>query len=466
MKHGFVFLLHFLFTLPSCVFAQTNPDLKVEESYKTNVLKFERKASVISLPLDISVDDIQAQINKGLPELIYEDNSFEDNKNDDFKVKVWRKGNLVFTSLKDDIFSYEVPLKIWAQKRVSALGYAQTPATTFEMKLKFSSKFFIGQDWSLNTQTTPDGYEWITKPVLKVGYVDIPLSPVIGRLIENKQGGFAKQIDQVIKENYSLKPYLIDAWNMARKPFLASEEYHTWVKVEPVDIFMTPLKTAGKDLKTTIGFKVFVETIVGKEPGQPKPVTQIPLLRTVDQIPELFEVSLFNVISYEEATRISKTMFEGQTFEFRNGKYKIIVTDVSIYGNQENLVIKIDTKGNLKGTIYLKGIPKYDPVSRQVILTKTEIDVKSKSFLVKAASWLLEGTLEKKVEKDFGLPMDDIIKFARGSVENTINTEFSKGVKMSGAITEVIPGEVRVSEEGILAIVNAKAKVQLKVKGM
>ena len=36
---------------------------------------------------------------------------------------------------------------------------------------------------------------------------------------------------------------------------------------------MTPLKTLVQDLKTTIGFKVFVETIVGKEPEAPKPET-------------------------------------------------------------------------------------------------------------------------------------------------------------------------------------------------
>ncbi len=459
-------VLSFLLMTPLFVLSQRNADIKVEESYSAPVLRFEKKPSIISLPLDISIDDVQSQINKGLPELIYEDDSFEDNKNDDFKIKVWRKGDLVFTSLKNDVFSYEVPLKVWAQKRVAALGYAQTPATTFEMKLRFSSRFFIGQDWSMNTQTSAGGYEWITKPVLKVGYVDIPLAPIVGRLIENQQGGFAKQIDQVIRENYSLKPYLLEAWNMAQKPFLASEEYSTWVKVEPVDLFLTPLKTIGKDLKTTMGIKVFVQTIVGKEPETPKPVTQIPLLKGVDQIPEVFEVSLFNVISYEEATKISKSMFEGQVYEFRNGKYKIIVTGVSIYGHQENLVIKIDTKGNLKGTIYLKGIPKYDPVRRQVVLTKTEIDVKSRNFLVKAGSWLLEGTLEKKVEKEFGLPTDDIIGFAKSSVESTMNTEFTKGVKMSGNITEVIPGDVHVSEEGILAVVTAKAKVQLKVKGM
>src|SRR6218665_1063453 len=108
MKPGFKgFLL--LLVAPLSLFAQKEPDLKVEETYTEKVLKFERKPSIISLPVDISIEDIQAQINKGLPELIYEDASFEDNKNDDFKVKVWRKGDLVFTSLKNDIFSYEVP---------------------------------------------------------------------------------------------------------------------------------------------------------------------------------------------------------------------------------------------------------------------------------------------------------------------------------------------------------------------
>lgn len=427
---------------------------------------FEKKPSIISIPIDISIEDLQGKINSGMPNLIFEDNSFEDNQNDELKAKVWRKGNLIFTSVVNDVLTYEVPLKVWAQKRISVLGVSQAPATEFELKLKFSSKFGITTDYSIQTITTGLGYDWITKPVLKYSYVEIPIGPVIGKLINNNLATFAKQIDQTIKENYSLKPYVLEAWNTAQKPFLASEEYNTWVKLEPLDVYFTPLKAVGKSLKSTFGIKTFVETLVGTPIYTPKQILTIPNLKSVSAISDVFEVQLFNVISYEEATKISKNMFLGQVYDFKNGKYKIEVTDIEIKADGEYLSLVTTTKGNFKGQIFLKGIPVYDPVKKLVVLSKTELDIKTKNILHKAGAWLLEGTLEKKIESEFGLPVTEIIEFGKQSVLQTINSEISKGIRMKGEIFSIVPDQVKVAENGILATVIAKAKVELVVKGM
>ena len=101
-----------------------------------------------------------------------------------------------------------------------------------------------------------------------------------------------------------------------------------------------------------------------------------------------------------------------------------------------------------------------------MVLKNTQLDIKTKNFLHKAGTWLLEGTLEKKIEKDFGLPVDEIIGYCRQSVMETINKEFSKGMNMKGEVIEIEPKEIKISEQGILAIVNAKAKVQFIVKGL
>ena len=445
------------------VFSQTNFS---QTSITEKPVVFEKKPSIISIPIDISIEDLQSKINSGMPNLIYEDNSFEDNQNDELKAKVWRKGNLIFTSVVNDILTYEVPLKVWAQKRISVLGVSQAPATEFELKLKFSSKFGITTDYSIQTITSGLGYEWITKPVLKYSYVEIPIGPLIGKLISNNLATFAKQIDQTIKDNYSLKPYVIEAWNTAQKPFLASEEYNTWVKLEPLDVYFTPLKAVGKSLKSTFGLKIFVETLVGTPIYTPKQILTIPNLKSVSSISDAFEVQLFNVISFEEATKISRNMFLGQVYDFKNGKYKIEVTDLEIKPDGEYLSLLTTTKGSFKGQIFLKGIPVYDPVKKLVVLTKTELDIKTKNVLHKAGAWLLEGTLEKKIESEFGLPVTDIIEFGKQSVLQTINSEISKGIRMKGEIFSVIPDQVKVAENGILATVIAKAKVELVVKGM
>lgn len=427
---------------------------------------FEKKPSVISIPVDISLDDLQNQINKGLPDLIYEDKSFSDNNYDGLKVKVWRKGNLIFTENKDGVLTYEVPLKVWAQKEITVLGISQAPSTDFEIKIKFSSRFRVNEDYQIETQTKGVSFAWITRPVIKSSLVDVPIGPIIGRVITSNMPLFAEQIDNTIRENYSLKPYLIEAWNMARRPVQVSEEYNTWIKADPVEVYFTPLQSVGTSLKSTLGIKIFIETFVGTPLYTPSMVVDIPKLRTVSNIPEEFDVQLLNVISYEEANTISKRMFIGETFEFSNGKYRIEVTDLDVGHEKEYITFTILTKGSFKGEIRIQGIPVYDADRKMVVLKNVHLDVKTRNLLHRAAAWLLEGTLERRIAQEFGLPLNDIIEYSRKSVHETINSEFSKGIRMRGEILSVEPDQVIVTDEAILAVVNSRAKVQLIVKGM
>ena len=427
---------------------------------------FEKKPSVISIPVDISIDDLEHQINSGLPDLIYEDNSFTDNSGDGLKVKVWRKGNLIFTDNQDGVLTYEVPLKVWAQKEITVFGISQAPSTNFEIKIKFASRFRVNEEYQIETETRGLSFTWITRPVIKSSLIDVPIGPVIGRVITDNLPLFAGQIDETIRQNYSLKPYIIEAWNIAKRPVQVSEEYNTWIKTDPVEVYMTPLKSEGKSLKSTLGIKIFIETFVGTPLYTFSTTVEVPPLVTVSHIPETFDVQLLNVISYEEANTISKRMFVGETFEFSNGKYKIKVMDVDVGNDKDYISFTIRTSGSFKGQLQIRGIPVYDPERMMVVLQHVELGIKTRNLLHKAAAWLLEGTLEKRIAQEFGLPLNDIIEFSRKSVHETINSELARGIRMTGQILSVEPERVIVTDEAILAVVNSHAKVQLTVRGM
>lgn len=463
--------LNYLFVLVSVVFThpivaqKANPEAP-QESYTIEKPKAEKLRSTLSIPFSIAIADIEKQLNAGVGDVIYEDKSHTDNNNDMLKMKVTKSGNITFTAYKNDVFDYVVPLKIWAEKGVSAFGMAQYKSTTFEMKLKFSSKFSITPDWGMQTLTTPRGFEWVSTPKITIGSVEIPITAIVGKIIESNHAMIARTIDETVKNEMSLKPYAIDAWNAAQKPYLASEEYNTWVKITPHEILMTPLRTEGKAIKAKVGIIATTETITGVSPATPAPVTKIPALKYVTDVPNDFQVALTNTISYKDATAIAQKNFKGQQYDFKNGKYKIIVEDMQVYGSNENLVIQLETKGDLKGKIYLKGIPVYDAVKKQIVLSNTELDLKTKNVLIKAASWLLEGTLEKKIQNDFGMPLEELMVYGKQSVETALNTEYMKGVKLQGKIISLMPDKIVLSEEGISAIVKATGNVSLNVEGL
>ncbi|MCU0324802.1 MAG: DUF4403 family protein [Spirosomaceae bacterium] len=457
-------LLFILLNISITKAQKINPQAPIE-SYSQDTIKVQKIPSIISIPFDISMNDIEKQINNSIAGLIYEDNSYEDDNKDNFKCKVWKKSNITIPAATNDVFNVSVPLKIWAEKGVGAFGYVKYIPMEFEINLKFSTKFTINQNWSVQTFTTPNGFDWIAKPKINVGF-DIPMDFIIGKIIENNHAKFAKAIDDAVEKNMTIKPYILQAWNVSQQPYLVSEEYRTWVKITPVELLMTPLKAQGRNVKAILGIKAYTETFTGEKPAPPKSVVDVPNLKLISTVPNDFQVALMSDMPHTEAASIAKKMFLGQQYEFKEGKYKIEITDLDIYGSDDKMVIRADLKGSLKGSVFLKGVPVFDPVKRMVVLNNLDFDLQSKSILFKTAAWLLEGQIEKMIQQKFGIPVDDLINFAKQNVESAMNTEYMKGVKLSGKIDQVVPDKVILTPNSIVAVVMAKGKVELKVDGL
>lgn len=465
MKKPLLVVFNFLIISLSITKAQKiNPEAP-SESYLQDTVKVQKIPSTISIPFDISMNDIEKQINNAITGLIYEDNSYDNDNKDNFKCKVWKKSNIVIPAATNDVFNVTVPIKVWAEKGIGAFGYIKYIPMEFEMNLKFSTKFTINPNWSVQTFTTPNGFEWITKPKLNVG-IDIPMDFIIGKIIENNHTKFAKAIDDAVEKNLTIKPYVIQAWNAAQQPYQVSEEYRTWVKITPVELLMTPLKAQGRNVKSILGIKAYTETFTGEKPKLSNPVTDVPNLKIMTVVPNDFQVALMSDMPHTEAAAIAKKMFLGEKYEFKNGKYKVEITDLDIYGSDDKMVIRADLKGSIKGSVFLKGVPVFDPIKRMVVLSNLDFDLQSKSILFKTAAWLLEGQIEKMIQEKFGIPVDDLITFAKQNVESAINTEYLKGVKLSGKIEQVAPDKVLLTPNSIVAIVMAKGKVELKVDGL
>ncbi len=442
-----------------------NPEAP-KESYKATNPATERLVSTLSVPVSLSLDDIEKQLNASLTGLIYEDDDYNNNNADQFKIKVWKSGNIVFTSAKNDVFAYTVPLKIWANKQISVFGIKQDKSTTFEMKLRFTSKFGIMPNWSIQTTTTPNGFSYVTEPTLNFSSVNIPITPIVSSIIANNHAFLARQIDESVKNEISIKPYVVDAWNSVRKPFQVSEEYRTWMEVTPLNILIAPLQTQGRTIKTTLGFNAYTETFTGEKPAEKPFTNDIPPLKLVNSIPEDFKVALQSTIPYEEATAMAEKMFLNETYKFKKDKYQITITGVKIYGNQEKMVIQLDTRGDLKGSIYLNGVPYYNPTSNAIELTNTELDLKTKNILLKAASWVLEGTLERKIQEEFVINLEELIATTKTDIETSFNTQWMQGVNSKCSISVIQPEKIFLTENGLSTLVKATGKVSIDVKGI
>jgi hypothetical protein len=441
--------------------------LTISEGQNTAVnAETQKIKSTIAVPIDIDYVDIERMLNQSVTGLIYEDNSYADNDQDEFKIKVWKKGNITIKPNTTNQLKISVPLKVWAEKGIGALGYVSYQATEFELILNFKTVFSIRPDWVIKTVTTPDGYTWVTKPVLKYKYVDVPITPIVANVLDKQHPMFAKKIDEQVVTALDMKPYALQVWNLLNTPFQLSEEYESWLTIRPSSVQMTPLKAQKNNIVSTIGLNVISETSVGK-----KPVTslntassQVPNLTLVKDVPSTFSVETVADISYSYASELANKSFQFQKIDFLNGKKSVVVDEIIVMHEADMMILSTKLSGDVKGTVIIEGHPYYDSLAQRLALKDVVFQLKTKNLFQKSASWLFNGKIETMIEKDYGIPVGDMIKLANTSLLSTLNQSPYPGVIMKGTVASFKPTDVVLNEDGITILILTKGQMGVKLQ--
>ncbi|MPS73190.1 MAG: DUF4403 family protein [Chryseobacterium sp.] len=422
--------------------------------------------SSITLPVSLPISEINSLINQSVKGVLYEDQSYTDNNNDQFKVKVEKQGNITIKALTGNRLMISVPLKIWAEKGYGTLGYYLYKDTNFNLIMNFITSITATSDWKLDTKTTTAGFVWTQKPVLDYGKVKIPIASFIESTLKEQQSKFTTIIDDQIRSKFNLQPYLVMAWNQFSKPINVSEEYNTWLKISPQSTFMSPLQVFQDKIKTTIGIDMYSETYVGQIPLATKDVSSVPNFLLKPDLPNIFNLQTTANISFDEATRIAKQQFQDKEFAMSGENKKVKVTDISVYQEKENIVIEAHTTGEVNGTAFIKGKPFYSTEEHKIKLNVTDFNLKTKNFFQKALTVLFEGKIRRMIEKDYGIQLLDIENSSRKSMMENFNKEYVKGIRMQGNVIDLKPTQFLLSEKYITVVIDTKAQLQMNVSGL
>jgi hypothetical protein len=432
----------------------------------TPVYTLPKIKSSMTLPVSLPISEINSLINQSVKGVLYEDQSYTDNNNDQFKVKVEKQGNIAIKALTNNRLMISVPLKIWADKGYGTFGVYVYKDTNFNLIMNFITSLTAKQDWKLDTKTTTAGFVWTQKPVLDYGKVKIPIASFIESTLKEQQGKFTTIIDQQIKTQFNLQPYLVMAWNQFSKPINVSEEYNTWLKITPQTTYMTPLQVFQDKIKTTIGIDLYSETFVGQIPLATKDVSTIPNFTFNPNLQNIFNLQTTANISFDEATRLAQQQFLNKEFAMSSEDKKVKVTDISVYQEKENMVIEAHTSGEVNGTAFIKGKPYYSAEEHKIKLKVTDFNLKTKNFFQKALTVLFEGKIRRMIEKDYGIPLLDIENATKKSLTENFNKEYVKGIKLQGQVLDLKPTQFLLSEKYITIVIDTKAQLQMNVSGL
>ena len=431
---------------------------------QTETYQFPKIPSSVSIPVNLPISEIQRLVNQQITGVLYEDQDFTNNNNDQLKTKIEKDGNITIKALTNNRLMFSVPLKIWAEKGLGTLGVYTYQETNFKVIMNFISSLDFQQNWSLKTNTTTAGFVWKEKPVLDFGKVKIPLSSIIEGILRKQQKEFTNVIDAQIQQKMNMQPYLVMAWNQFAAPIQVSEEYNTWLKITPQTVKMSPLEVYADKIKSTISVDLFSETFTGIKPIANPLVKNIPNYIPAQNLGNNFIMKTTANIPFTEANAIAKKQFQGKEFDMEKSKIK--VDDIKIYPENDLVVIEIITSGKVNGTSFIKGNLVYDVAKHKIGFTKTDFRLKTKNILQKLATSLFEGKIVRMIEQDYGIPLLYIENASKKSIEESFNKEYHAGLKLQGKVLNLKPSQFIVNQDYITAVIDINANLNLKIEGL
>ena len=119
--------------------------------------------------------------------------------------------------------------------------------------------------------------------------------------------------------------------------------------------------------------------------------------------------------------------------------------------------------GVKKGAVYLSGTPVLDTLTQKISLKDLDFDVQTKSVLLKTAKWMFNKRILDELEKSTVFELKDLLNESKSNIVSAINTEITKGVKMSGAVRKISLKEIYLDKNSMLLRSGVSGTLKIKI---
>jgi hypothetical protein len=426
-----------------------------------NRTSFDRRESLINVPIKATTVDLAAQINSYFKGELYRDDSFTNNGGDNLKCYVSSYDDIKLKTNNNGLQFY-LPLSIKGTYRRLGMSVSFSGI----LKARYITKISLGDNYQLTSKTKSNGYDWVMKPQLKFGSVNVSVGWIMDLVLDSQEDYINTTIDRAVKDNIDLKEMIRPGIEALSRPINVSDAYRTWFKITPVELFATQISAIDDTLKFTVGLKAFTETFMGEEPEVEFTLDSLPF-HVVEEVQDDFNIGIVSVLTHNEVSEILNKEYVESNYEYKQGKNSIQFTKMNVYSHQEELVIEVGMKGSIVGDVYLRGTPVYDSLTKSIVMNDLDFDLDSEQKLLRTANWLVHGSLKRIMKKYMVFPIGVELEALKKESEVYLQEyEPVKGVVINGSLQDVKTSDLYVIEDAIVIVVGIKGNMNVQIKGV
>lgn len=386
-----------------------------------------RTVSEVLVPIRMDSIAMVRQINRLIPQVLYEDTSMLDDK---MTIRA-EKLDSIDIRIEPNKLLYDVPIKLFLEREI---GFVRIKAEG-ALKLFFSTEYHIQSNWSVESTTTLVKHEWIETPRVKFGSFRVPIEMIANKIVKRCDELICKSLDDQIQQGFKLRDYVDQAWRKIQQPIqITDTPVVSWLLLRPERIMMIPLHPNQGQIQSALIFQSLTDMVFGPKPDIP----YAGILPTFEQIKNLGKDSLIELsinFPLKRAEVLVSDYFKGQAF--RDGEKVMYIDSIQLTGRENKLAINAFVSGTYPAKLELEGLPVYNSIKRRFELMELDYSIRSKSLLVKAASWILKKNIQKKLAELLVYEVGGYMDSGKQNLQVALSQINSYGFSMAAEIDEI-----------------------------
>ncbi len=441
-------LLMIVLLVGACSTTKQIPNYMIDES-EAKVLPI----STLNLPIKISKEGLSEQLNTVLGDTLYTDDNVDGSG---LKVTAQKAMDFELDITQEDLI-YTVPLKVNIEKKY----YVTTLKAEGSIAMQFKTTYEIDSTWNLITKTEVLNHKWTEKPTLRMGGFKLPFEVIANAVIKGTKKYLTNTIDQEVKNNLDLKSQAEKVWADLYKPFLASEEYRTWMILNPISVAVKPILNEVDTISTLLQVEAQPHLILGEEPDSLIP-TELHSFTWLEDEKDHFDITLVSELPYSEAKVLAGNNLIGEKFE--SSKRFVTVEDIDLYSRGQFLIIRTKLSGSYDGWINLAGIPRINQENNNILLDNFDIELETKNLLHRSAAWLFKGSFKKMVKEEIEANLSYYMNYTKEVLQEEMNhVKVQNGVYMDGNLHDLKIINLYLTEEALKTWVGLEGNLKLDI---
>ena len=412
--------------------------------------------SILRLNFSLKKDLVANQLNKALDAFITDDPLQLDDKT----VLTIHKIELAKITFALDQISTNFNLKIQIN-RTSFLSEVDARAA---LNLDFATKYSIDKDWKITSKTHLSDHQWLEKPTLKIGLIQLSSSKIAGFILNRIKPRIEKQIDQTIIKLLDHRTRIKSIFSILESPIKLDSLINSELRLRLEEIRLYSLFEQDNDIHGAIKIHTGLQLFpAGKENLTVN--NSLPFGIIKEEISNgLSHIILPVIISYKNIEYWYNKKFRNHKFEF--GDKFLIVKELKLFKVEHRIRLDLRVTGSVNGIVEILAMPKLDIEKQLIYFDDIEIKLRTFNIIHKTASWLMREKIHEEISRISQLSISKLSEDIQVPLVQQMNNILPAYIKAKIDFDSFILNEFIVLNEEIKTLLNVRLKLSADIQNL